>query len=139
MDRCLINYFQELFTSAHLQNFDAATNSIESIISANMNAQLSVDFMEWEFQTTLKKMVPLKALGPDGMPPLFYQHFWNLTSEDVTKSVLKFLNSTSLPKHLNHTFLTLIPKKKNAEYASEFRPISLCNVLYKFFFESLGK
>lgn len=54
MDRFLINYFQELFTSAHLQTSDAATNSIETIINADMNAQLSADFMEWEVQTALK-------------------------------------------------------------------------------------
>ena len=84
MDRCLIDYFQELLTSTHLQNFDTATNSIDSIISIDMNAQLSVDFMEWEVQTALKQMAPSKAPGLDGMPPLFYQHFWNLTGEDVT-------------------------------------------------------
>ena len=78
-------------------------------------------------------MALLKALSPNGMPPLFYQNFWNLTGNDVTESVLKFLNSASLPEHLNHTFITLIPKKKNLEYASEFKPISLCNVLYKIF------
>ena len=78
-------------------------------------------------------MAPLKAPEPDGMPPLFYQHYWNLVGDDICQSVLTFLNSASL-MHLNHTFITLIPKKKNPEYAFEFRPISLCNVLYKIFF-----
>ena len=83
-------------------------------------------------------VVQLKAPGPDGMPPLFYQNFWNLTGNDVTESVLKFLNSASLPEQLNHTFITLIPKKKNPECASDFRPISLCNVLYKIFSKVLA-
>ena len=46
------------------------------------------------------------------MPPLFYQHYWNLVGDDICQSVLNFLNSTSLPEHLNHTFITFIPKKK---------------------------
>ena len=79
-------------------------------------------------------MAPLKALGPDGMPPLFYQHYWELVGKDITNSVLSFLNSATLPKHLSHTFITLIPKVKNPKLVSQFRPISLCNVLYKIFF-----
>ena len=83
-------------------------------------------------------MSPLKAPGPDGMSHLFYQHYGNLVGDDVCHSVLNFLNNASLPEHLNHTFIILIPKKKNPEYASEFRPISLCNVLYKIFSKVLA-
>lgn len=65
--------------------------------------------------------------------PIFYQKFWELVRGDIIDNVLNFLNSGSLPNPLNHTFITLIPKTKNPERVSEFRPISLCNVLYKIF------
>ena len=78
-------------------------------------------------------MAPLKAPGPDGMPPLFYQNFWHLVKGDVIHTLLHFLKSGSLPNSLNHTFITLISKTKNPEFVSKFRPISLCNVLYKIF------
>ena len=78
------------------------------------------------------------ALGPDEMPPLFYQNFWSLVGSDVTTSILHYLNTGSLPTPLNHTFITLIPKTKNPKRVIKFRPISLCNVLYKIFSKVLA-
>ena len=83
-------------------------------------------------------MAPLQAAGSDGMPSLFYQNYWDLVGDEVTSLVLHLLNSASLPANLNHTFVTLIPKVKNMEYVLEFRPISLCNVLYKIFSKVLA-
>ena len=83
-------------------------------------------------------MTPLKAPRPDGMLQLFYQNYWNLAGMDITQSVLSFLNSTSLSQHLNHTFITLILKVNKPELVFEFRPISLCNVLYKIFSKVLA-
>ena len=78
-------------------------------------------------------MAALKSPGLDGMTPLFFQHYWDLVGTVITSFVLSFLNLASLPEHLNHTFMTLIPKVKNPELVSQFLPISLCNVLYKIF------
>ena len=71
-------------------------------------------------------------------PPCFFQHFWPMIEGDVTHSVLSWLNSGTLPHPVNHTFITLIPKKKNLISVSEYRPISLCNVLYKIFSKVLA-
>lgn len=76
-------------------------------------------------------MAPLKALGPDSMPPLFYQVYWSLLGNDIIQAILLYLNSGSLPQSLGHSFITLIPKVKDPKYVSQYRPISLSNVLYK--------
>lgn len=60
-------------------------------------------------------MTPLKAPGPNGMPSLFYQHFWSMIDSDVTNSILSWLNKGTLPSPINHTFITLIPKVDSPE------------------------
>lgn len=42
-----------------------------------------------------------------------------------------FCDSGYLLKEWNHTIITLIPKVPNHQKVGDFRPISLCNVLYK--------
>ena len=86
---------------------------------------LRAEFLESEVGATLHQMSSLKALGPDGMPPLFFRHFWGSINNDVTSSILSWLNSGTLPSPLNHTFITLIPKTNSPEYVHQFRPISL--------------
>lgn len=49
----------------------------------------------------------------------------------MTKAVLEALNSCNLPPDLDHTFITLILKKKRPEVGADFHLISLCNVVYK--------
>ena len=49
----------------------------------------------------------------------------------MVRAVLFCLNSGSLFLGLNHTFISLIPKVKNLEYVTKFRPIAICNILYK--------
>ena len=103
-----------------------------------MNTSLTAEFTTSEVELALKQMAPLKAPSPDGMPPLFYQSYWPLLGNDVTQSILHFLNSGSLPPALGHSFVTLIPKVKNPETVSQFRPISLSNVLYRVFSKVLA-
>lgn len=86
----------------------------------------------------LNQMGPLETPRPSGMPPLFFQNCWPMVEGDVTYSVLSWLNSGTLPHLLNHTHITLIPKKKNPVYVTNYRPISPCNFLYKLFFEVLA-
>ena len=82
-------------------------------------------------EKALKQMHPMKAPGPDGMPPLFYQHFWPIVNPIVIKTVLDFLNHDITPPNFHETHIVLIPKTKNPECVPNYRPISLCNVIYK--------
>ena len=76
-------------------------------------------------------MKPISAPGPDGMPPLFYQSFWSLIDMDICSAMLDCLNNCKIPLEINSTNITLIPKVKSPELITDFRPISLCSVVYK--------
>ena len=87
--------------------------------------------MSYEVEQAIKQMVPSKSLGPDDLLPVFYQKHWHAVGPDVIKSVLSWLNLGQLLWSIDHTHIILIPKVKNPERVTEFRPISLCNVIYK--------
>ena len=65
------------------------------------------------------------------MSPIFYKSFWHIMGHDVTSVVLNALNTGVVPEFLNSTFISLIPKIKHPKKVSDYRPISLCNVVYK--------
>lgn len=79
------------------------------------------DFTEDEVTEAIQRMHPLIALGPDGLPALFYQKYWHIVGTDIIKMTLDILNNNAAPDEINKTFICLIPKCKN--------PTSTCVML----------
>ena len=127
----LVDYYQQLFTSFNPAMVDVVVDKIPYSISDEMNDEILVEFTREEVVVALKQMEPLKAPGPNGLPPLFFQHYWQAVRDDVTEAVLSCLSTGVIPSSINRTFITLIPKVKSPLKVSEFRPIPLCNIIYK--------
>jgi hypothetical protein len=51
--------------------------------------------------------------------------------KDVLICIEQFFKNHNLLRKQNHTFLALIPKISGSHTAHQFRPISLCNIVYK--------
>ena len=73
----------------------------------------------------------LKAPGPDGLHAIFYKRFWPMLGDDLVDEVLKAVNYCAIPEGWNDTAIVMIPKVNSPEKVTQFRPISLCNVVYK--------
>ncbi|KAK6158949.1 hypothetical protein DH2020_006263 [Rehmannia glutinosa] len=69
--------------------------------------------------------------GPDGFNGIFYRHFWDVISVEVTVAVRSFVSNSSLPLGLNASFMALIPKTRDANVIENFRPIVMSNFLFK--------
>jgi hypothetical protein len=100
-------------------------------VTEEMNIGMLRNFTETEVEIALKQMHPLKSPGPDGFSACFYQRSWPIVRAEVCNAVLDFLNNDRFDNALNETYIVLIPKKKNPTCITEYRPISLCNVIYK--------
>ena len=131
MEGIILKYYSNLFQSSQPTEFAELIEAVVPKVSQEMNSSLTSEFQGVEVFKALKQMYPLKSPGPDGMPPLFFQHFWPTIGNVVTKIVLDFLNHSNFPPKFNETLIVLVPKIKNPKKVTDFRPISLCNVMYK--------
>lgn len=100
-------------------------------VTDEMNEVMNKSFTKKEVEEALFMMGASKAPGPDGFNAGFYQHHWDILGPSVTRAVLDFLNGGIMPDELNKTTICLIPKVNRPQEMKQFRPISLCNVLYK--------
>ncbi|KAL5784031.1 hypothetical protein ACOSQ2_006423 [Xanthoceras sorbifolium] len=133
MSSVVLDYFSDLFRSIRpsFSDLSAASSFLESKVNAQMAGRLGEAFTRAEVRSAVFEMGPNKAPGPDGFHALFFQKFWNVVGEDVSSVCLKVLNGGCSIEEFNTTNVVLIPKVKNPERMTDFRPISLCSVIYK--------
>ena len=123
--------FTEQFSEEEV-NFPFDLNSlINPCIFEAENEYLTQIPDDSEIKNALFGMSPLMAPGPNGFPAIFYKSYWTIVGADVLRAVTSFFQSGKLLIEINNTLTVLIPKVPNPSTFNHFRPISLCNVIYK--------
>ena len=103
-----------------------------------MNNTLLEKFSQEEVKEALFQMHPTKAPGLDSMNPLFFQKYWLIVGTDISNAMIDCLSSGKFLKSINFSHITLISERKNLVLVSHFRPISLCNMIFKIFSKVLA-
>lgn len=83
-------------------------------------------------------MHPSKSSEPNGMSSFFFQNYCNIMGPDVTEAILFVLHSRIIFPKMNYTHIVLIPKSNNPTHMSDYRPISLGNVISRILFKVIA-
>ena len=123
------DHYKELFTTSNPQHMEGVLSAVDRVVSDEMNHTLDRPYIEEEVRVALFQMHPSKAPRPDDMSPFFFQKYWHIIGPDITTAVLSVLHSGKCLHKMNFTHIVLIPKKVTPRLISDYRPISLGNVV----------
>jgi hypothetical protein len=130
----LVSYYVDLLTEENCSRGNAihrVTSHIPSIVTNQHNVSLMHPITLQEVDIVVMQMKEDTTPGPDGFTINFFHACWDILKLDVLDIVEESHNRQWVLPALNATFLTLIPKEENVVIPSKYRPIALCNVIYK--------
>jgi hypothetical protein len=129
-----VKHFQNLFRALVgaslveiIQIVDMFPRFAEEVDNGNLMEEVSKE----ELKEVIHSFQHDKSPRPDGWTIEFYLGFFELVGEDLLEVVEESRRSGLIHAPINATFITLIPKVDRDETFDDFRPISLCNCLYK--------
>lgn len=127
----LIQAFKQRFSSSVQPNRNIDLSSLPQLFTTQEKEDLIKPFSDEEIKNGFFDMNPLKSLGSDRFGHKLFQAYWPIVGTEITTTIKDFFYHGKISKALNHTIIALIPKPNNLENSNNFRPISLCNIIYK--------
>ncbi|CAA7025018.1 unnamed protein product [Microthlaspi erraticum] len=132
LERLAAEYYRRLYS---LDDVDPIVPRLNPLGFTQLTGEelrgLNKPFLQEEVETAIRSMGKYKAPGPDGFQPIFYHESWDVVGDSVSRFVLDFFRTWSFPAGTNDAIVVLIAKVLKPEKITHFRPISLCNVLFK--------
>lgn len=130
-----VDYFSTFMTHIPSDYTGTSTEALKDLLcydcSEENKSMLTGAVSAEMIRKVLFSMPADKSPGPDGFSSEFFRATWAITGGDFVHAVQSFFDKGFLPKGINSTILALIPKKDEAIFMKDYRPISCCNVIYK--------
>lgn len=132
MERIFTEYFTKIFTTSNssVVQMNGVLFDLPTKVSREMGNYMEQPFTREEIAKALGQMCSTKAPCPNGLPIVFFQKHWSSVKEGVVSTCLHILNEGGNLTPLNHTYISLIPKMHKPRKVTNYRLISLCNVIY---------
>lgn len=127
----IVDFYEALY-STDLNTFILSYATATScVIPPDRIGALVTPLLRKEVVHVVYSFKPFKALSPDGIHPFFYQKYLHLVGDSVFNFCEQVFSNYRIPDKINLTYLCLIPKIFGVSTTSQFRPISLCNIIDK--------
>ncbi|OMO51256.1 reverse transcriptase [Corchorus capsularis] len=128
----VLSHFQLVYQAERIDvDFENCCLKIRMPLNDEQLMLLSHVPQEDEIHSALKAMTPYKSSGPDGFQAAFYQANWEVVRELVYNFVKNAFITGQFEEDLSRVLIVLIPKVESPVKVTQFRPISLCNVMVK--------
>ena len=125
------NFYENLFKEdIIIRDSIVSWNTYPNTVETHHD-QLSANINFIECKKALFDMGPLKAPGEDGYLAMFFQKRWDTIAGSLFNFFSQVWVNPSLISSINNTLIVIILKADKPDFVSQFRPISLCNVIYK--------
>eukprot|EP00253_Pinus_taeda_P008458 PITA_08458 len=134
IEKEFLQYFKAMSQEPAINRAEAIddiTRHIPRLITEEQNSLLLKPISLQEVEIAAKSLKIGKVPGPDGFSSNFFHHFWELIKWEVWQVVEESRSLRWMYPGLNATFIALIPKAEDSNSPEKFRPIALCNIIYK--------
>jgi hypothetical protein len=101
ISKVFLKYYEDLFSTQRPSGVEDCLLTINTCVTDEMNSTLLQPFTRDVVSVALHSMHPTKSLGLDGILAGFYQQAWDTIGDEVTNSVLSFLNGGSFDHSIN--------------------------------------
>lgn len=141
LEKDAVQHFKEVYSKDRAVSFEAQMKILQHIprfFSEEEGVKVGEEVSLDEIERALNCFGKSKSPGPDGWTVECFLHFFEMLGKDLLDAVDFSRINGYIACSVNATFIALIPKREKPESYDDYRPISLCNLVYKLIYKIIS-